>query len=101
MCHGLVNTGTMPMMLIGFNYDHIARSDFRGSHPATPHQADTFCNYQCLTKRMAVPKSSRAWSEGYASDCEVVSLSWEFEISHKRDPGKPLGWTYDRLGLRL
>lgn len=64
MCHRAWRAGPMPMLLIRFEPDHIARPDFFNRAAPLLHSADAGRDDQRLPERMRMPGGSRAGLKG-------------------------------------
>src|SRR6516225_2844970 len=55
MCHRDSRAGTMPVLLIRFEPNHVARPDFFNRAAQPLHSANAGCDDQRLAERMGVP----------------------------------------------
>src|SRR5947209_5835641 len=70
MCHGDGRTCAMPMLLIWFEPDHIARPDFFDGTTRFLHSAEAGRDDQRLSERMRMPRGPRA---GLKTDARAAS----------------------------
>ena len=64
MAHGGCRRRAVPVLLAGFERDHVTRTDVFDPSAPTLHAAEAGGHDKRLTKRMRVPRRSRAGLEG-------------------------------------
>ena len=94
MAHGRRRRGAVPVLLAGFERDHVTRADFFDCAALALNPAETGSDDEDLPERMCVPRSARTRLECNQGHRYARRLGWTIKRVYSYSSGEVFSWPF-------